>query len=78
MSKYITVEAEVCVDDIIDGLSDADLAAHGLRKITTPPDTLRETLYNAAQAGDRAAMIRAAEALAWEVDGKILVTQMAA
>lgn len=76
----VSVTAEVDVGDVIDDLNDDDLAAYGLRKIEaeTTPDELRDAIYTAAQSCNFAAVVRAIEVMAWELDGKILVTRLAA
>lgn len=78
MSRYITVEADVCVDDVIDGLTDSELEAAGLCRIEPrATDELRAALYQAAESGNCAALFNAVEAMAWELDGKILVAKVA-
>lgn len=76
----VSVTAEVDVGDVLGYLGDDDLAAYGLRKIEAgfTPDELRAALYQAAESGNCAAMVRAIEIMAWEQDGKILVTRLAA
>lgn len=82
MSRYrsINVDVDIDLDDILCDITDKDLEAYGLRKIEPgcQPDDLHADLYQAAEAGNCAAMLRAVEIMAWELNGKILVTRMAA
>lgn len=78
--SYVTVTAEVDIDDVLSELSDNDLKEYGLCRLdpASEPDELRAALYQAAESGSCAAMFQAVEAMAWALDGKILVTRMAA
>lgn len=73
-----TVEVEVDLEDLLLGMSDSELAEIDLVRVIDGVSQQHEALFFAAERGDCAAVIKAAEQLAWEMYGRILTGKVAA
>ncbi len=71
--RYVTVEAEVDIADVISELTDKELELYGLQRISAPSEIRRELYYAMQFHPEMAPLI--VERMAWEVDGKVLVLQ---
>lgn len=75
--RYVNVTAEVDPDDVLAELGDKDLIEMGLVRASSA-HAEHEVLFAAAERGDCAAVIKAAEQIAWSMYGRILTGKVAA
>lgn len=77
LSRYVTVDLEVPVDEVLDKLTDDELREHGLARVDVASQH-HEALFAAVERGDCAGAAKAAEDIAWEQYGRILTGRAAA
>lgn len=75
--RYVNVTAEVDPDDVLGELNDKDLAEMGLVRAESA-HAEHEALFAAAERGDCAAVVKAAEQIAWTMYSRILTGKVAA
>lgn len=76
----VSVRVEVDLEDVLSRVTDDDLESNGLCRLGGDISIreIHQRMFEAIERGDTAGMLVAAEQIAWEGYGKILVARVAA
>lgn len=78
ITKTVSIDVDIDVDDVLDRITDADLATYDLMRVTEDAADHHQSLFAAVERGDFTAAFAAAEQIAWTMYGRILTGRMAA